>query len=109
MHENAVKARRLPHTGHRFFATALLGLIACLLNQAHAQALLGYIQGTITEEGTGGAVEGSVITLLNSYGEEVSRSRSSRSGEFFFLALPAGEYTVRLEKAGYADSVVRSV
>src|SRR2546427_12623098 len=81
-------------------------LILCFSDPAHAQVSSGWVQGKIRDKATGTAVENAQVALLDARGKELARSGSGPSGEFFFLALPAGEYAVRLEKAGYGEYVV---
>jgi TonB family protein len=81
----------------------LLGL--CLLLplaalRLPAQALSGDFTGTI-RDASGAIVPDGAITMTNQTADTVDTAKSDAAGNFTFAALPAGEYTLRVEKAGF--------
>lgn len=73
-------------------------------SQAQSQApATAFIMGTVTVNGTGQPADGVRLTLS---GNELRGSRSALTddnGNFAFLALPAGTFTLRATKNGYVS------
>ncbi|HEX2203094.1 MAG TPA: TonB-dependent receptor [Longimicrobium sp.] len=81
----------------------VLALLAALLagGPAAAQAARrGAVHGTVTDAATGEPVAGAAVRLREPGRREVSHA----DGTFHFDALPAGSYTVSVERIGYAPA-----
>ncbi|MET0623716.1 MAG: carboxypeptidase regulatory-like domain-containing protein [Pyrinomonadaceae bacterium] len=86
---------------------ALLAFVCIFATAAAAQTINGNIVGTVLDE-QDAAVPGAVITATN-VGTGASRTATTNDeGLYRISGLPVGEYTVKVEKAGFggASSVV---
>ncbi|HSD27457.1 MAG TPA: carboxypeptidase-like regulatory domain-containing protein, partial [Vicinamibacteria bacterium] len=88
----------------RYLAVAL-GLVLLAAAGAFAQIRAGNIYGTVTDA-QGGVLPGVTVTLSGDLGTRTTVT--SPQGEFRFLALDRGRYTITLNLAGFAN-VVREV
>ena len=87
-------------------ALAFMLSILCINNNAWGQAEItaGSIQGTVVDE-KGGAVPGAEVGVKN-LDTDLSKSTTTGSeGQYQFLALPPGRYTLTIKKAGFATIV----
>lgn len=86
---------------HKTVQTVLLALLVTFLSawQAHAQFRTS-VQGTVTDA-TGAAVPGATLTLKNSATGETQVHKSDDAGVFNFNALPAADFTLTVEDAGF--------
>jgi hypothetical protein len=75
----------------------LLGLSLCL---AQAQQGIGAIHGQVTDE-FGGAIVGATVTLIDATGAEKTGTTDDQ-GNYNFIRLAPGKYTVRVLKEGFA-------
>lgn len=66
----------------------------------------GSIQGTVLDS-TGAVVPGAKITITSSFGSR--EATTNEQGEFLFLALEPGKYTVRVEKPGFKIAEAKDV
>src|SRR5688572_22285060 len=83
--------------GMRRTLILVLGLLVALAPGAYAQISGGNIYGTVTDE-SGAALPGAAVNLTSDLG---SRSTTSGgSGEFRFLNLDRGRYTVTVGLTG---------
>src|ERR1700757_1043142 len=84
--------------------TALMTLLlAVLLPTAHAQ-ISASIKGIVTDA-SGAAVPGGAVTAKNTETGAIRSSVTDDSGRYLALALPVGEYAVRVAKAGFQDAI----
>lgn len=86
-----------------FLTIAILLMIAAtftVTSLAHGQAVTATLDGRITDS-SGGSVAKANITITNT-ATGLSRSlQSSDGGEYVIPALPAGEYTLSVEREGF--------
>ena len=66
---------------------------------ANADELYASIRGTVTDQ-SGALVPDAKITVTN-LGTGLSKTVTSKNGEFALLQLPVGDYSVRIEKSGF--------
>jgi hypothetical protein len=86
----------------RFFAIlALLGLFAGV---AHAQ-FNGGVEGVVADP-SGAGVPNVKVSLLNTATSISASTTTDASGNFQFLSLAPGDYTITVEAAGFAKEVV---
>src|ERR1700746_15813 len=80
---------------------ALVSLLAFRIFtiDANADELYGSIRGTVTDQ-SGALVPEARITVSNG-ATGLSKTVTSRDGEFSSLQLPVGDYSVRIEKTGF--------
>jgi hypothetical protein len=78
-------------------------LLAVLLPTAHAQVSAS-IKGIATDA-SGAAVPGAMVTAKNIETGAIRSSATDDSGSYLVLALPVGEYEVRVAKAGFQDAI----
>ncbi|MBY0375591.1 MAG: carboxypeptidase-like regulatory domain-containing protein, partial [Bryobacteraceae bacterium] len=82
------------------------GWIACFLSllivaaPAWPQALNGTLVGTITD-GSGAIVPNAKVTLLEVNTNLSRASATNESGNYSFVNLPQGRYTVTIEQSGF--------
>jgi hypothetical protein len=81
----------------------LMLLLAALLPTARAQ-VSGSIKGIVTDA-SGAAVPGAMVSAKNIETGAIRSSVTDDSGRYLVLALPVGEYEVRVAKAGFQDAV----
>jgi hypothetical protein len=85
----------------------LLAFLLCLLtlaSNAPAQAPIGTIAGTVTDE-SGGSVVGAAVTVSNKATGLKREIKSDSEGAFSAPALPAGVYEVRGQMSGFRQLV----
>lgn len=82
----------------RILLTGALG--AALSTTAHAQSDTGRVVGTVTDS-TGSVIPDATITLTNTENGTVRVERSGSKGELNVAALPAGNYSARIQAAGF--------
>src|SRR5262245_64690064 len=86
--------------------SASISLLVCLLamtSTAIGQSQLGTgaISGTV-QDPNGGLIAGATVTITNS-GTGLTRSvTTNEAGQFNVPVLPAGEYSARVERTGFA-------
>ena len=90
---------------NRPFCFLLLFLAAAPCLRAQVSASL---TGLITDA-TGARVAGASITITSVETGAVRSSVSDRSGRYQLLALPVGEYELRVSKAGFEEQVQRAI
>jgi hypothetical protein len=78
--------------------TLVLGFV--LTKPAHADNLYASIRGTVLDP-SGAVVAGAGLTATNTATGVTFTTTSSSDGLFEFLQLPIGNYSVRVEKAGF--------
>src|SRR5208282_3861364 len=67
---------------------------------ASAQSTGGRIRGTVTDE-SGGAIVGAKVTLINEGTNATREVQTSATGEYLFLEVPVGTYTVDVNQQGF--------
>jgi len=83
----------------KFSVKAVVAAAIVLLAAAPLMAqTTGRITGTVLDD-TGAAVPGAVVTAIGAFGSTTTTTASN--GEFRFLALSPGTYTVRVELSGF--------
>jgi hypothetical protein len=85
-------------------------VLLCLLSAAlvHAQAVSGTVVGTVTDS-SGAVVPSAKITLLET-NTNISRSiATNESGNFSFVNVPQGSYTVTIEQQGFRKATRENV
>ncbi|HET7347069.1 MAG TPA: TonB-dependent receptor [Acidobacteriaceae bacterium] len=83
-------------------AWALVGCIWCLHLGAQATAT-GAISGTVTDA-SGAVIQGATVTATNNSNGASRTATSNDSGQYRFDFLPAGGYTVKIAKQGFAGT-----
>jgi hypothetical protein len=78
-------------------------LLAALLPTAHAQVSAS-IKGIATDA-SGAAVPGAIVTARNIETGAIRSTVTDDSGRYLVLALPVGEYEVRVARAGFQDAI----
>ncbi len=72
------------------------------------QATTGSIAGTVTDA-TGAVVPNAAVTAINTSTGVASHTTADSSGHYNFLSLPAGPYTVSVEKTGFDTTTLTGV
>src|SRR5262245_22772053 len=86
-------------------------LAILLLAPAGAQSKerMGSLKGKVKER-NGKALEGVMVRATRANGNEEKReTKSNDKGDFEFADLPAGQYTLSLEKKGYKTFITRKL
>src|SRR5215475_13543999 len=94
-------------------AIATLACVVCLsaiASAALAQSQLGTgsISGTVSDS-NGAVISGATVTITNAGTGLVRALTTGDSGQFSAPALPVGEYSARVEKAGFATLEQKSL
>lgn len=83
-------------------------LSSAVLNLRAQQVTTGAISGTVTDS-AGAAVAGAALTITNE-DTAVSRTATTNDDGFYSVeAIPSGQYTVRVQKEGFKESVTRGI
>jgi hypothetical protein len=90
----------------RFLLAIALASFALVLSPitAHAQVLKGQILGTITDQ-TAAVVPGVKVTIKDTRTNFQRVGETNDAGNFFFVNLDPGLYTVEVEKNGFSKSL----
>src|SRR5208337_3472080 len=67
---------------------------------ASSQSTGGRIRGTVTDE-SGGSIAGAKVTLINEGTNAAREVQTSATGEYLFLEVPVGTYTVDVNQQGF--------
>jgi len=89
------------------YLMVFLGL-TLICGRAPAQIITGEMSGTVTDA-SGAVVPGASVTVTNEGTGAARTGESGSNGEFVFTALRPGEYTVKVEKAGFQASERKSI
>jgi len=95
----------------RRFAPALCVFVAACFTlplAVHAQQTLGGITGQVTDA-SGGAVSAATVTVVNDQTTLTHTTKSNASGEYEFVQLPIGTYTVSFMVQGYETQKFPSI
>ncbi len=85
--------------------SSLLLLAICISpSTANAQVLKGQILGSITDP-SGALVPGVKITVTETRTNVVRNAESNDSGNYFFVNLDPGQYSIEVEKVGFNKSL----
>lgn len=82
-------------------------LLACVFS-ALAQTTGGRIVGRVTDP-AGAVVPAATVTIRNEASGATRTVQTNNSGDFYFLEVPVGNYTVEFEAPGFQRSVQRNV
>lgn len=75
---------------------------------ANAQLITGSVTGTVTDA-SGAAIPGATVTLTNTGTNNARTAESNQAGNFRFLQLESGNYTLRTQADGFSTSVREGV
>ncbi len=92
----------------RLGGLAVLLIAAGLASFANAQSTGGRIRGTVTDT-SGASVTGASVTLLNEANGAQRATQSGGNGEYVFLEVPVGMYTMEAQQAGFKKYVSKGV
>ena len=81
---------------------------AMLAGYANAQSTGGRIRGTVTDT-SGAAITGATVTLLNEANGTTRDTQSGSNGEYGFLEVPVGVYTVESQQTGFKKYLSKGV
>ena len=87
---------------------AVLLIAAGFANFANAQSTGGRIRGTVTDM-SGASVTGATVTLRNEANGAQRETQSGGNGEYVFLEVPVGMYTMEAQQAGFKKYVSKGV
>jgi hypothetical protein len=82
----------------RFLMLLLLAVMVASATAVGAQTLTGTVSGKVTDE-QGGVLPGVTVTLTGKTGSQTQVTDAK--GEFRFLGLPPGQYSVKAELSGF--------
>jgi hypothetical protein len=88
------------------FAAAIL-LFLSALSVTHAQVVSGNIAGTVVDK-SGAVVANATVTVTNIATRFSKTLTTNQKGEFLFINLPVGNYTVDAAAPGFAKSQIAS-
>src|SRR5262249_3052589 len=83
------------------------GQVAATRERPAAQTGTGAIKGRVTDLTSGGAVAGARVMLIGPGGPPRTMVSDARGG-FAFSSLPAGNYTINVNKPGYINGAFPS-
>ncbi len=80
---------------------------AQLTPQTHQASLIGgygNLSGTVTDP-SGAVVPGAVVRVVDDRGNQIAQTSANHEGHYSFAALPAGNYNLEIEQAGFNKMV----
>jgi len=83
-----------------FLATLFSMVFLLCVPYASAQSTGGRIRGTVTDT-SGGAISGAKVALINEGTNATREVLTSSTGEYLFLEVPVGTYTVDINQQGF--------
>ena len=86
--------------GHFCLTVCALVGISITCGKVAAQTVTGSVSGTVMDK-SGAVVPGVAVTLVNEGTGAARTTESNDTGAFVFNSVPAGTYTIRLEKPGF--------
>ncbi len=86
----------------------VLAMLLCAPLAAHSQTTSASVSGVIAD-GTGARIPGANVTLRDARSRDTRHTVSNTTGIFQFNAVPAGTYTITVERAGFETLVTRNV
>ena len=89
-------------------ASVLFLMTMYLAPSGGAQSTGGRIRGTVTDS-SGGAVVGAKVELINEATNVSREATTNASGEYLFLEVPIGTYSIQIEQTGFRKFLRRSV
>jgi hypothetical protein len=92
----------------RLGGLSILLIAAGLAHFANAQSTGGRIRGTVTDT-SGAAITGATVTLRNEANGTQRDAQSGGNGEYGFLEVPVGMYTMEAQQAGFKKYVSKGV
>src|SRR5215471_13816674 len=94
--------------GYAIICAPLLAIYMLAQAGAQSQTQTGALKGKVKER-NGKALEGVAVRATNAENTEDKReTKSDANGDFEFAALPAGRYSLSLEKQGYKTFISRN-
>src|ERR1051326_2191959 len=82
------------------YALSIWLLLSVLMSLAIAQAPVGTISGTVTDQ-AGAVIHNAVILIRNKATDVERQSKSESAGTYSAPALPAGEYEIKVQVQGF--------
>ncbi|MDQ1410918.1 MAG: hypothetical protein QOJ41_2653, partial [Acidobacteriaceae bacterium] len=92
----------------RLGVLSILLLMLCTAPFATAQSTGGRIRGTLTDT-SGASITGVTVSLHNEATGADRQAQSGTNGEFSFLEVPVGTYTIEAQQAGFKKYVGKGV
>lgn len=89
-------------------ACAVLALLTLAAGTSWSQTFRGTIQGTVTDT-TGAAIVDATVTVRNVDTGLIRTTQTTADGSYFVPELPIGNYSVTVEKNGFASAVTNGV
>lgn len=86
----------------------LTALILVAVTPVFAQSTFGTFVGTVQDQ-SGSVVAGAIITITNLDDNNVHNATSSSSGQYQFLNVQPGRYSISVAKAGFATTRINEV
>src|SRR5258708_315437 len=82
----------------------LQAFILLLVTSGPAQIAGSRLEGTI-QDSAGAVVSGAIVEALNIKTQARAKTKSDGDGHFIFPSLPASEYTITVEAAGFRKAI----
>jgi len=87
----------------------LLVLLAIVTTTTAAQAQTGYVTGSVTDVASGAGVSDANVVLSTTTGSVVGSAVTSTEGSYRISNVPAGTYSIRVQRIGYSGGAPRIV
>src|SRR5262245_49542024 len=91
-----------------FLRSSAIGVILFLQSTAFAQTATATLVGR-AQDPSGASLAGVTITLTQVATGQTRNVKSDGNGNYIFLLLPVGEYTVTAERSGFQKLVQRGI
>src|SRR6476646_5416681 len=109
-----MKGSQTKRLGVSFRASRLLAMATAILAaltiapRVGAQSTGGRLRGTVTDP-SGSAVAGARVTLLNEATNISRDAETNDNGEYLFLEVPVGSYSIEVNQQGFKRNIHREV
>lgn len=87
---------------------AFITLLVALTGSVSAQVTTGNVRGVVKDE-SGAVIAGAKVTITDSATKSSQTIQASAEGEFQFVNLPGGEYSITVESANFKKTTLSQV
>lgn len=108
MFHPTIKDRKAPRRARFDLLLAMIVAVVAFSVTAVAQVTTGNVRGVVKDE-SGAVISGAKVTITDSATKSTQTVQASADGEFQFVNLPGGEYTITIEANSFKKTTLSNV